>query len=126
MLHTVLEYLQPNPSHAFLLPPPLPWALVDPLSFVRTSFTGSFRCPNTTEFCALETITGVLHPEFVRWQLFLVMAVVVGLPLLLAVLCALPCRDTFAIPFKRWWVQCGSECCCLRACLLVPWHRALT
>lgn len=47
------------------------------------SFSGAFHCPPAREFCQFETITGIRHAEFHAWQLYIVVAIFIGLPVML-------------------------------------------
>jgi hypothetical protein len=71
------------------------------------SFSGAFHCPPAVDFCRFETITGVRHPEFVPWQLYLLLALFPGLPVAVALFCLFPCRDVCVTPVKRWYVLSG-------------------
>jgi hypothetical protein len=81
----------------------------------RASFTGAFHCPKATEFCRHETITGVKQPEFQSWQVFVVLGIVVGIPMLIFLSCLFPClRDPMVRRLKAWSVtlpRCGCAAC---------------
>lgn len=70
--------------------------------FLRApSFKGFFVCPRAVDFCRFETITGVRHPEFRRWQLYVVLALFPGVPLLVTLACFV---DSIAYNCCKW--QC--------------------
>ena len=73
-----------------------------PLVTGPASFTGSFHCPVAEEFCRFETITGVRHPEFHAWQLYIVVAVGIFFPFAVFIYCLFPCRNGCVMQLKRW------------------------
>jgi hypothetical protein len=66
------------------------------------SFSGAFHCPPAVEFCRFETVSGVRYPEFVPWQLYLLLVLFPGLPIAVTLFCLFPCRDVCVMPAKRW------------------------